>query len=209
MGALLLETIRIDHGQPQLLDLHRARMTRSAEQLGFRAPTLPDLAALLPPHLRQGVIKCRVIYRQAIESISFDPYHKRQIQRVALVHLPKDFDYSHKYLQRTELDAFRLRSGADEVLLVNEVGLITDSTFSNLLFHRSGEQWETPDSPLLHGVMRQYLLEQTPLPLKAVPIVADMVASYDEVAFVNAMLPLEEAIICSIEEVLVDIERQK
>lgn len=37
--------------------------------------------------------------------------------------------------------------------------------------------------------MRQYLLEQTPLPLKAVPIVADMVASYDEVAFVNAMLP--------------------
>lgn len=48
----------------------------------------------------------------------------------------------------TEPDAFRLRSGADEVLLVNEVGLITDPTFSNLLFRRSGEQWETPDLPL-------------------------------------------------------------
>ncbi len=44
------------------------------------------------------------------------------------------------------------------MLLVKQ-GFITDSSYCNIAF-REGDQWFTPDKPLLNGVQRQYLLDQ-------------------------------------------------
>lgn len=204
MPALLIETIRFEGGKAQNLSLHETRMRHAGDILGFKAPSLPDLEAMHPPMLDNRTYKCRIIYRDCIESISFDPYIPRQIETVVPVQLPEAFDYSLKYLRRNTLDELRLSSGCDEVLLVNGKGLITDSSFSNLLFRRKGGgAWETPSTPLLRGVMRELLLGIGTTP-EGDPVVEREISvsdlpQYREIAFINSMLPFEKAVICPIQ----------
>lgn len=108
-------------------------MKRTATDKQFEVPTLPDLEDLCPTELRHGsTVKCRIIYRDSIESISFDAYTPRTILTLALAKLPEDFDYSYKYLRRHILDELRLASGCDEVLLYNSEGLLCDSSLATL-----------------------------------------------------------------------------
>lgn len=201
MPALFLETIRIVYGTPQSLERHQERMERTARDLHFKVPTLPDLEALCPEILKQeDTVKCRLIYRDTIESISFDPYTPRTIKTLALAKLPEGFDYSYKYLRRHTLDELRLASGCDEVLLYDSEGCLRDSSFSNLLFRKGEGRWVTPSTPLLRGTMLQRLLEKPSSSLapaiKEAPVRVEDLRLYDQVAFINAMLPLEKAIIC-------------
>ncbi len=76
---------------------------------------------------------------------------------------------------------------ADEVLLVDSEGRITDCSFANLALRQEG-RWYTPDTPLLEGVQRQYLIQEgllTPCTIR----VADL-KGYDQILPINAMLPL-------------------
>lgn len=201
MPALFLETIRLESGIPQNLVRHVERMKQTAIDKQFKVPTLPDLEDLCPKELRHGsTVKCRVIYRDSIESISFDAYTPRTILTLALAKLPEDFDYSYKYLRRHILDELRLASGCDEVLLYNSEGLLSDSSFSNLIFEREDGVWITPDRPLLNGTMRQALLKEdkgsnAPM-IKEGSIRIEDLPLFKRVAFINAMLPFEKAIVC-------------
>lgn len=200
MPALFLETIRIEDGEPQNLKRHLDRMQKTARDNHFVPPAFSIWSELLRSAPRVGTIKCRLIYREKVESISFDPYTPRLIQSLALVRLPKGFDYSYKYLRRHALDDLRLSSGADEILLVNEEGVLTDSSFSNLLFQAEEKVWLTPSMPLLEGTMRATLLEKGTLitgerVLPATIKVKDLM-QMKKIALVNAMLPLERAIFC-------------
>lgn len=228
MPALFIETIRLDNGVPQNLSFHLERMRHTAGLCGFTLPDIHELAQMCPGYLRAGTVKCRLIYRDSIESITFESYRPRTIRSLAVARIPENFSYQLKYLKREVLDMLRLRSGADEVILVDSEGYVTDSSYSNLLFCREDGVWETPEKPLLKGTMRASLLAhsnaektfysregtfpgdnkgivQATTPFGKIElrkIRAKELISYREIALINAMMPPEEAIILPLSSLL-------
>lgn len=184
MKELFIESIRIFFGVPQLLHYHIQRMNRTGLAKGFIPACLPDLVQIMPKELGQKVVKCRILYREEIEEISFAEYSYRPIRSVVPVRLPAGYTYSYKSADRRVLDELRAQSGADEVLLVNDNGLLTDSSFSNLAFLQDGK-WYTPLTPLLEGVRRAYLIDQGFLTPRDIPL--SELKQYSLIRFINAM----------------------
>ncbi|MCY7350661.1 MAG: aminotransferase class IV [Cytophagaceae bacterium] len=152
-----LETIRCCNGILENLDGHHARLNRTRRHF-FGAKTDWDLAeqvqvpaGLLP----NQVYRCRIIYGEKLESVEFIPYQIRPIHSLQLVQA-NDLDYAFKYANRSALDALRVGSSADEVLIVKN-GLLTDTTYANVAFY-DGSRWLTPAQPLLEGTRRAALL---------------------------------------------------
>ncbi len=182
-----IETLRLEEGKVQLQALHQARMERTARVFGFTCPVLPPLEQLCPEPLRKGRVKCRFVYRESIRELSFTPYTPRVIHTFAPMALPAGYKYSYKSLERAVLNRLKAECPADEVLLVDSEGRITDCSFANLALRREG-RWYTPDTPLLEGVQRQYLIQEgllSPCTIR----VADL-GEYDQILPINAMLPL-------------------
>ena len=82
------------------------------------------------------------------------------------------------------------KGDADDIIIVKN-GLITDSSFANLLFF-NGLQWLTPAQPLLKGTQRAKLLEQEQV-ITAEIRTADL-SNFIKVRLVNAMLRFEDEV---------------
>ncbi len=182
-----IETLRLEDGKVQLQPLHQARMERTARDLGFVCPPMPPLEQLCPEPLRKGRVKCRFVYRETIRELSFTPYTPRVIHTFAPMALPVGYKYSYKSLDRAVLNRLKAECPADEVLLVDSEGRITDCSFANLALRREG-RWYTPDSPLLEGIQRQHLILESLLTPRTIRV-ADL-GEYDQILPINAMLPL-------------------
>jgi para-aminobenzoate synthetase/4-amino-4-deoxychorismate lyase len=168
-GFELLETMRWRAGRGvELLDLHLERLAGSADYFGF---ALPDVAALRAAVLARGAAlaagdhRLRLRFgRDGTTAIDTEPFApERHAWRIAIAAEPvdsRDPRLFHKTTDRALYD--RARAGApdaDEVLLVNERGELTEGTRTNL-FVQFGGEWVTPplDSGLLPGVFRTSLL---------------------------------------------------
>jgi para-aminobenzoate synthetase/4-amino-4-deoxychorismate lyase len=163
----LIEALRCQDGRYPLLERHLARLAASADYLGFRC----DVAALsealkafaLPLRDRH---KVRLLLARdgscelGSEAVVSGP---RRPLRVALATTTVDSTdvlRYHKTDQRGLLDDARRRSGADEVLFVNERGELTEGSYHALVL-RKGGRLLTPALAcgLLPGVLRAELLE--------------------------------------------------
>ena len=197
----LVETIRIEDGVPVNLDCHRSRMERSLAQIMPGAP-VPDLESLLdvPEALRLGRVKCRFLYAPASGaeafSAEYSAYRPRPVRRLKLVSAAPE--YSLKYCDRTALERLRLSAGpCDEILIVRD-GMITDTSFTNIVFRRDG-RWFTPETPLLPGTARAALLAGGVI--SSEPIAASELGRFDGFRLINAMLPFSEQPILPMEAI--------
>lgn len=189
MARTLIETIRAVDGHFHLLGLHESRMRASCLRLyGTGAPALALRDEDIPEDLRHGTVKCRVTYSTKIANVEYEPYTPRTPRTLRLVRC-EEIDYQLKYADRTPLNRLHtMRDGADEVIIVRD-GLVTDTTYSNLLFHSAGRLL-TPSRPLLPGVMRRHLLD-TGVAHEA-DITPEMLRPGGEISavtLINAMLP--------------------
>jgi len=155
--SLLFETIQITDGKAQRPDYHEARMIRSSKEL-FGTDTKICLREQLavPEQFSKGIIKCRVEYGPDIENITFSNYVKREIKSLKLIE-NNEISYPYKFTDRQLLNSLREKRGETDEILIVKNGLITDTSFTNIAFFDGGH-WFTPDSPLLPGTMRSYLL---------------------------------------------------
>lgn len=186
---MFLETICIDRGRVLNEAAHIDRMQRTAIHFGFQISTLPALASMLPPTLRYIKVKCRILYRESVQDITFEKYQPKRIQSLKLVEATPRYGY--KYADREELTRLLTRKGEADEILVTCKGLITDTTFSNVVF-RQGEHYFTPDSWLLNGTKRQKLLREGRIIEKR--ITCETLHEYDSVSLINAMLDIEDTI---------------
>ncbi len=165
----LLETLRLEDGRYAYLHGHLARMRASARYFGFPWRTGAALAALrerraLHPHEAWRV---RLLagrdggFRTEAAPLpgSFGP------RRLALDDRPvqsRDVLLYHKTTRRSLYDrALRRHPEADDVLLVNERGELTESCFANLVLTIDGRRLTPPlDAGLLPGIARRALLRQ-------------------------------------------------
>ncbi len=188
----MLETLECRNGILQRVELHRHRMQASLSALGFsHVPQVPDCTC---PGER---VRFSFTYGEAVGEIRCMPYTPRTIQRLIQTDV-YDLDYSLKYSDRSFFDhlikSFPLHH---EPLFVRD-GFITDTSFSNIAFRKDG-RWFTPDTPLLAGTRRAFLLEQGFM--EAIPVRVDSIREFSEITLINAMLAPGE-VVFSVENIV-------
>lgn len=197
---LLLESIRYVDGKPELLPLHQERVDRSLAAYGVTPHwRLADYLAQHPcPESLVGEVKCRLLYSSDPLEVGYAPYHRRTIGSLRAVAAPA-LDYHLKWADREALQALlELRGEADEIVIVNEEGLLTDSSYTNIAL-RQGNRWYTPRVPLLEGVQRAHLIAEGVLTPRDIPLVT--LPAYDRIALINAMMPWAERLELPVAEI--------
>ena len=185
----LLETIKLQDGVLKNIDLHNKRMNDARVKLfGVNHHIALEHEIKIPETLKKGVYKCRVVYKQHIESIEFIEYKIKPLKTIKLVY-DNDIDYDYKYLERSCF-ANHLKKVKEDDILIVKLGLISDVSYANIVFY-DGEKWITPAKPLLKGTMRKYLLDKQ-------LITEDNIEPKDLKCFqkarlINAMLDLENS----------------
>jgi len=97
--------------------------------------------------------------------------------------------YDHKFTDRSEIEALRRGITTDDIVIVKN-GHITDTSFSNIVFH-DGIRWLTPSTPLLYGTARERLLSDHSIIEEEIRF-TDL-RHFKKAALINAMIDLDEA----------------
>lgn len=186
----LFETIKINDGVIRNLPLHEERMNRSRRDL-FGKNNIVKLSdhILVPAALSIGVTKCRIIYGPDIISTEFFPYFRAEVNTLKMIETSSVI-YNHKYLDRSRLNALIDKNIADDIIIIKN-GFVTDCSYANIVF-TDGEQWITPDTPLLHGVMRERLLQEGIIREERIKV-KDL-SLFSHFRLINAMLEFESPI---------------
>jgi len=156
----LIETIKISNGKPLNLIYHQIRAEFSVWQL---FGIMPDFSLRnfiinnveLPA---EGVHKLRIIYSDKIEKFEVSKYTFPKINSLKLI-FDDQIDYTYKYLDRKPLnDLFSQKENCDDILIIKN-NLVTDTYYANIIFS-DGSKWITPETPLLRGTKRDFLLKE-------------------------------------------------
>jgi 4-amino-4-deoxychorismate lyase len=179
-----IESICLRDGAFQNLDLHEERMQRALAFL--KSTTKLNLTQLLqskevPAH---GWWKCRILYDDQSQEFSFEQYQPKPISSFKLIN-DNSIEYPHKFADRSKLDRLiQMREGCDDIIIVKD-GKVTDSWYANLIFKKNNE-WFTPQSYLLPGIMREKLLRDKSINLADITV--SNIRTFEKVKVINSLL---------------------
>ncbi|TRD11189.1 aminodeoxychorismate synthase component I [Erythrobacter insulae] len=168
----LIETMAFDpENGIALLELHLARMKKSAAELGFefdRHAARNQIHALCFDLEEPAKIRL-LSARSGATALETGPMPEPRGEPAKVIALPNPLDpsdwrLSHKTSDRgfyADALAAAKGMGADEAILVREDGLVTEGSTTNIFVERGG-MFLTPraSSGLLPGVLREYLIEK-------------------------------------------------
>jgi 4-amino-4-deoxychorismate lyase len=184
--SLFFETIRFQDGEFSLLDYHEERLNRTRREVFNATVPLRISNYLEDTPEGNGLFRCRIIYGKQVESVCFESY-SLAIHRKVGFHEDPGMDYSYKYLERLSLTEAVKGSSADDVIILKN-GFLTDASYSNLALF-DGTNWVTPETHLLAGVKRAYLVDQGYLKIRKIK--RGDLSNYSRIAFINAMRDFE------------------
>lgn len=186
---MFIESVRILKNKPRLLKHHNRRLNSTIAEHYENMAKIDLKSIIQTDHLDKRIeYKCRVVYDQNIVSIDCQPYHRKIISKIKVVYSQKAIDYRYKCVERNDLDElFSLKDTADEIMIVNPDGFITDAFYYNIIFEKDRTLF-TPDTKLLKGVMRSHLLSKGKIQEKTIHI--DQLYEYEKIHLVNALNPL-------------------
>lgn len=192
-GTQLIETFALTSGGVARLDLHVARMARSANALGFSFDA-GQMRALLAETATAAPLRARLTLAQdGTLDLSTAPLPAAPTApwRIAIhpTRLRSDDPFlRHKSTQRALYDNARaaLPEGVDEWIFLNERDEVCEGTITNIALLVDGS-WRTPplSSGCLPGTYRQHLLDEGKLE-EAVLTVED-VRRASKVILMNAL----------------------
>ena len=188
--CLFIETICYEQGSFQRIGLHNERCNLTRNHFFGLQPNLQlELYLTVPAHLKNETVKCSFTYGIEIIGITYELYKIRPVSSLQLVN-DNAIDNSFKYADRTKLNAlFQLRGQYDDILIVKH-GLITDTSYANIIFRKEGK-WYSPQNPLLRGTrLESYLSEGRVTPALLRP--KDL-PHFSEARIVNAMISIENS----------------
>ncbi len=177
---------------------HIERILRTTLHFFSKPLTLQLTDDLVPVDLRKGIVKCRIVYNKEIISIDFEPYKIRNIQHLAIVE-DDTIEYRYKYLNRNAInDLLKYRKDCDDILIVKN-SLVTDTSYTNVVFKDPHGKLYTPTSTLLAGTKRQRLLGADIIHEREI-LVSD-ISSYVGVYLINAMIDIEDNLFIDIHSI--------
>lgn len=182
-----IETIRIEEGKAWYLTYHNLRMNATRRMVWGQVSEL-DLSKFVHPEPYRERTRCRIVYGQEIEEVSYIPYHLRAVHSLKLIDCD-EAEYSLKSADRSSLDnLFARREEKDDVLIVRN-GRLTDTSIANVALW-NGTEWHTPSFPLLKGTHRQRLLDEGRIVERDITV--DDLSLYSRVRLFNAMISFGE-----------------
>ena len=195
VGFGLIETLRWESGSGYaFLREHLDRLQDSADYCGFPCDRVAVNAQLeaVAREIAGDPARVRVVLDQdgrlsvQIEDL-VDPAGPLRLAVDDVPVDPSDWRLFHKTSMRDRYRQARLRHpSADDVLLVNLDGEITESTIANVIVRIDGN-WITPpvSSGCLPGVMRRVLLERGEI--REAPVLVSDLARADGLALINSV----------------------
>ena len=186
----LVETIKIENGTLLNISFHNERMIRSLYGV-FGLMNEPDLEKIInvPEFARKGVYKCRVEYDHEIRKVEFLPYKIKVIRSLKLVE-DNTIEYAYKFTDRKRIEELTATRGEGDDILIIKNGMVTDTSYANVVFRDFNGNWVTPSTYLLPGTRRTNLLKQK-LIIEASIAYKD-INKYSEVRLINAMLGIDD-----------------
>jgi branched-chain amino acid aminotransferase len=168
-GSGVFETIKTVDNKPWALSRHMRRAVSSAQRLGIAIPTedyVRGSVERLLEHERfeEGVLRLAFSSdgNWSAAHISYEGWstgahvvtYKKQVPTIKQP--IKSFPYDHRTNIFSEVKA----QGADEAIVLNEQGQVSEGSVTNLLFLLDGD-WITPpiSDGVLPGVMRALVIE--------------------------------------------------
>jgi len=190
--SLLVETIKVENGIPLNVSFHNERMIRSLFGV-FGLRNEPDLEKFIniPSFAFKGIYKCRIEYDSKIRKVEFLPYIIRPVRSLKLI-FDDNINYTYKYVNRDNI--YRLmgmRGNCDDILIIKN-GMVTDSSYANVIFRDVNDNWVTPSSYLLRGTKRESLFKSGQI--SEANIAFRDIQKYSEVKLINAMLGIEDTV---------------
>ncbi len=190
----VFETLCLENGKVKNLAFHQKRMQKTQAQLWQKTHFSKKFHRLFEElsqghHLApKGLYRLRIAYNAHDFVMQVFPYQRKKYTSFQLVN-GDHLNYALKYSNRDALNALCLQKGkADEILIVKQ-GKITDCSIGNVVL-RAGDKWFTPDTPLLEGTQRAYLLQQGKIFTRTIYV--EDLAQFSEIRLINALNPLEE-----------------
>jgi 4-amino-4-deoxychorismate lyase len=188
--SLLVETIKVENGIPQNLSFHNERVSRSLYGIyGLKKESFLEQIVIVPEYAQKSVYKCRVLYDDKTTEFEFLQYTVSPVRSLKLI-----FDdyicYPYKYIARDKINRLIEKHGDCDDILIIKNGMVTDSSYANVIFRDLNGNWVTPSTYLLAGTRRANLLQQgliteTKLSYREIP-------KYSEVKLINAMLGIDD-----------------
>ncbi len=188
--SLLFETIKCQNRQLHNLFYHGHRVKWSRENLLGISDDFDFANTIeIPDWVGEGLYRCRVSYAEEIEKVQFFSYEFKHPKIIQLDEY-KLFKYDYKFEDRSRFqNLLKLYPNADDVIITQN-NLITDATYANLAFF-DGTKWFTPNTYLLLGTKREYLLDSQLL-IEDEISVSDL-KKFKKIALINAMRDLDLA----------------
>ena len=184
------ESIRVKDGIVDNLGFHQLRVhkTLKAHDTSESKIVLEKIIQdLMIPTI--GLFKLRIAYAlNGDYQIEWVPYQIKPISNFALVEI-NGHRYDYKFSDRSWITEFLKQSGKDEIIM-HDNGMIKDCSYTNIVFN-NGENWYTPQLPLLEGTQRAKLIEQGIIEPKSIHI-KDL-ANYKKFRCINALIDWENA----------------
>ena len=186
----LFESVCIENSQIKNAAYHEARFNRSYMQQYKTHPTYTLFDGIHLTNLDDTLkYKLRIGYKQNGTRFSFSEYENNIATSLKLVS-DDTISYALKKNNRKKLNALFLQRGeADDVLIIKN-GLVTDASYSNILFF-DGKQIVTPTTPLLEGTCRARLLAINRIVEKSISV-ADL-QNFESFQLVNALNDFDES----------------
>jgi len=184
----LFESIKVEEGQLCNLYWHQQRVDRSLGQLYGNGITL-DLSSgiKVPEQFNKGVVKCRVSYGKSLGPVTFSSYTRKPVRSLQLVEC-EQLEYGLKYQDRSKLQSLYGLRGACDDILITQGSKLTDTSYSNVALF-DGDNWYTPEKPLLAGTQRARLLSKGML--RTASIHLDQLGNFEKLVLINAMLDFD------------------
>lgn len=185
----LLETIKCKDGKLINIEFHQFRFENAQKECYGVSSKINLFEEInIPETSRKGLFRCRITYSKQIEKIEFLKHNYREIRSLKLVE-DKEIDYHLKFADRRNLqDLFEQRGDCDDIIIVKN-GFVSDSFAANIVLF-DGENWITPNTPLLPGTQRAKLIKEKKISEQR--ITAADIWKYETVGLINALNDLEE-----------------
>lgn len=194
----LVESIAVKDGVILNLEWHENRYQKSYDELFGQKPELKLLESLAIELPQVGYHKLRIEYNSTEKSFDVQAYQLKNIKTVKAVE-DNSIDYHLKYANREVLNTlYKQRESCDDILIIKN-GLVTDTFAGNIVFY-DGQQWLTPNSPLLEGTRRAFLLENGFISEKE--ITKNNISPFRGFQVINAMRPFVEDSFIDIENII-------
>jgi len=187
--SLLVETIKVEDGKVLNISYHNDRIIRSLYMIyGIRTNQRLENIINVPESAGKGIFKCRVVYDDKTFEVEFLPYTLRSVTSLKLIH-SDDICYPYKYIDRTKINRlFDRRGDCDDILIIKN-GMVTDSSYANVVFRDFEGNWVTPSGYLLPGTKRAYLLNKGII--SETNIAFRDINKYSELKLINSMIDME------------------